>query len=399
MRINIYPYIILILIITGCTSQKPEKQNGLKTYNFDINIPSSIDHYTEWLTDINYLLIDYNETPINYITDVIETEDRIIIWLGTKQSMVPGKEILIYDKELHKIATIKEDGKSPYAPMDMVDMVYNTELKELSVIDHMGEKLWRYDNDGKFINSQKLTLKPIQIANFDSENYAIMWYTWDKIVDHRIGIYSIQEELITDTILAFREELHYGLSITYPMKKGGEQIFFHPHNSDSISILRSDSLTPYYRIYFGNKSLPSKFHQGFSRNVENYEDWAREIRDYVILGSVNFFKNFIIFVYGYMEEWSYAAINTSTEKMIKFKQEFLPSEYKIHFSAGGDRVAIPVEAIDFINDINNLQKKLGQADWDKLLLKYHDYAKIVNRITEEDNPVIIIGTINSDIFN
>jgi hypothetical protein len=391
--------------LPSCKSSPDAKGKLLSSepITFDAGQLPVTAHYTEFLENIRFIHLPLTSgiAMEDYYSDFLLTPDRIVLWSGTDQSMVKNHRVLLFmSLEGTVIKTIRDAEKDPFQPNDMVGIDYNEERDEFGLIDYMGMKLFRYTKDGQIIENYPLTFRPFQIKTIDRDHYAIYWFKFAPVVDHFIGIFSVPEGKVVDTLLAYSEENKRGVVLTDPLFRDSRGVGFLTFQSDSILLINKDSLGYGYQVSFGANSLPPKYHEGFSVGLSG-EDWTsrnNSLSKYAQLSASYFSENLQLITYSIKKDLLYGIINLKNDKQAVISRGCFPGEYPRVFALPGDQIVFNSDAASFISDADSVKSARTPAEWAALMKKYPDYERILKTINAEENPVFIIGEINDKIL-
>ena len=399
-------FLILALVCLPSCKSTPEAKGKLlsgEPITFDAGLPPVESHYTDFLENIRFIHLPLSSgiAMEDYYSDFILTPDRIVLWSGTDQSMVKNHRVLLLmTHEGKMIKSIRDAEKDPFQPNDMVGIDYNQDRDEFGLIDCMGMKLFRYSKDGQVIENYPLTFRPCQIKTIDRDHYAIYWFNFAPVVDHYIGIFSVPEGKVVDTLLAYKEENKRGVMMTDPLFRDSRGAGFLTFQSDSILMINKDSIVFGYQVSFGANSLPTRYHEGFSVGLSG-EDWTsryNSLSKYAQLSASFFSENLQFITYSINKDLLYGMINLKNNKQAVISRDCFPGEYPRIFALPGDQIVFNSDAASFISDADSLKAARTPAEWAALIKKYPDYERILKTINTEENPVFIIGEINEKII-
>ncbi|MCX6226543.1 MAG: 6-bladed beta-propeller, partial [Bacteroidia bacterium] len=366
---------LLALFFLSCQNQGNINPDTDSVITFDATQKPINKHYTEFLKDIRFihLPLALGYPMEDYYSDFIETDDRIVLWSGSNQSMVHGSRAIFFlSKEGKIISVLTDAGKDPFQPQDMVDIEYNKYRDEFALIDFMGKKLFRYDKNGKMISQFPLDFRAVQIATLDKDHYAIYWFSFGPVIDQKVGIFSINDGKIVKTHIAYREASQGGVSMTGPLFRDNRGVGFQVPQSDSILAVKKDTLAFSYRIDFGPKTLPAKFHQGFSVTSDENE-WNSRYEKMSPFADLTktFYSDDVLFVFfGYRKDYNLGVKQLRTGKEIIISHKALPGEYPYTLPLMGNKLVFNCNAANFIADADSLKSVRSPAEWESLMKKY-----------------------------
>jgi hypothetical protein len=356
--------------------------------------------------------LETDQKPVNLVGDLF-TLDRVIPLETTPDNLIgtilklqvkndtmyifSPKTVMLFRITGEYIGSVGKIGNGPGEMVLPFDFSVHPNGGQVAMLDNVKEEVFFYNNNGKFISSQKTGLS--YIAHFT-------WYKPDLFIFNS-NFKSQGEKNFSVYLSDFKKNTSRGFLDFDPMVNGiflmnhcqypqyrGNQFITRDFDNTVYKLGSGDIPAPYINITFDSGTIQQADLLKFSGRPYDFIDWKNKNKK-CNLGNFNEFDSYYAITY-------FKGNLKHTQIISKKKGE----HYKINHSANlGDPISefLPVwaykEYLIMVAEPFVLKQKIKQIPPTikaKLGKNYEALLKIANQVNDEDNPIIIFLSYKSE---
>jgi hypothetical protein len=354
----------------------------------NITISDSVISGKPYLSEEKFIPLDSKNGPIGLISKILFYKDRIYIADNRK-----SQAVFIYDTLGNSVRKIDERGKGPKEYYGLGDICIDTLNEELILDDRLTQRRLYYDLDGDFLRTEetKINILNMVITNKSFIYRSSFGQNWQikELVDY--SLYSGINDTIRYRGFKFFpfEKCDYNSSFINSNDNG--KVYYQPGFSDTIYSILSDSsfcVAAYVKL---KKSMFQKLYNSDKGSNDIVEKFYRE--GYQYLNNLFFYEIDNCIFYGCVLDESQRISFYLYDKTNKISYKFNDGVY---FGGLAARKAFKYPITTFNNYFVGSVEANDLFSAKQLLDKYHHksenprLANIMSKITEKDNPVLIL---------
>lgn len=356
--------------------------------------------------------LDTDQKPVNLVGDLF-TIDRVIPLETTPDNLIgtilklqvkndtiytfTRKNVLLFRITGEYIGSIGKIGNGPGEMVLPTDFSVHPNGGQVAMLDNVKEEVFFYNNNGKFISSQKTGLSYIAHFTWYKPDLFIFSSNFRQQNGKNFSVYL--SDLKKNTSRGF---LNFDPSINgiylmnhcqYPQYRGN-QFITRDFDNNIYKMGPGDNPAPYINITFNSGTIQQADLHKFSGRPYDFIDWQNKNKK-CDLGNFNEFDSYYAITYfkGNLKHTQIISKKTGAHYKINHSailsdpiSDFLPVwTYKDYLIM----VAEPFVLKQKIKQIPpTLKAKLGK--------NYEALLKIANQVNDEDNPLIIFLSYNGD---
>jgi len=385
-----YFSIILILFAFSACKNKPQ-QDDKSPIVFDLNNPTHSDILK--LSDINVKDVDY--IPL-------ETNDASL-FNGIHKIIVSGSDIYINDYQTSFLRfgndgsfknRFNRQGRGPEEYGDSYDFTIDTISQELYVNSISSKKIYRYTNQGKFLDyfsapkgtstimfadGNILCHRPYLIGNLES--YLVMVDKKGNVIEE-FPSYKYKTELNS----------RFGYINEIIWFRFNNNLYIKDIHSDTVFLFNNKQFMPQYVLNHGGKTITPK-----ARSQFNTEDKFLELgAKYTVEIDVWRVGNYIISGFMYDKKFFFYAseINGDKGHFGNLKRGFINDidggpnlSYQTIYSYDDNTLLAWIDSYTLIAHLKSDQFKNSTPKYPE---KKKELEKLANSLNEDDNPVLML---------
>lgn len=198
-----------------------------------------------------------------------------------------------FGKFLNSIGTI---GKGPNELLKMRDVAINTKKKYISILDSKLRKIYKYSYSGEFIDSEPFYY---MVSQHEYGNNSLVFGASIVQKNKNIPLIESYRLILADTNsiplgLAFKSpENSFAFATTRPLRKFNNSIYYHQSFSNGIWEVKEQSLIPFIKFEFEKNGFPDEVWKKEISNKELKDLMERCLRfsgDFITIDNFCFFK-------------------------------------------------------------------------------------------------------------
>ncbi len=293
-----------------------------------------------------------------------------------------SKSICIFDSKGKFIKRIKRVGKGPGEYIQITDFTIKPDKRQIILLCDIPNSFIFLDLDGNFI-------KQINKKEYDQyicADSTSIYLATSKTNSHKMHI-KTQNQNTTSFSLNFEkyffDKVFYGFHPNIILSK---DIYYHKVYDNTIYQLTKDSVIPKYKFHFDDRFIDRDF-------VRNHSlDEILMMPDNSKIFMISDFRetnNYLIFRYypdGIVVIYNKALKTHSLISTFYDKQTGLYLRNLMGYDGYGNDMMFILSASNFKNYV------LSKTDTTESLV-YEEYKKIATKLTENDNPVLMLYTL------
>ena len=383
----------VLLLLNGCGEHKKEKENKdtVPVITVDPEVAQAID-----LSDISkntsFIRLETNSNCLvgDVVSRVEIINDKIFVFC----SGVSG-DLYCFDlngKFLFRVGSI---GHGPGEYISLMDFAIDKENECLWLGD-MRNKILKYDFDGNFIESFTTEFAVNNLTMID-EKEGIMAIRLGFYRDKKFSfiIYSINDS----KILSYKESKNINLlsSIAgHSLNTSKESVIYTESYNDTIFTVSKKGIVPYYVIDFGRRKLPKDLLDNNPTIRVIYSEFRNPDNRYAgMVMNANEDSKYLFYDYTFSGKGQTAIYSFESNKVINVNEiafmgkQLENTNIKRFFHIKQDNKFISFLPAHLLTE-KTVKEKQGQYG------SYSNITDLLPDLSEDDNPVMVIGEYNFD---
>lgn len=371
---------------------KSEVVKLLNVNNVDatkVIIPSDIFNSS---MDLNDIIYDIELTPL-------ETTSESLI--GRIYNILYDSNFyFIHDKRNNKLLRFSEDGKflnsigsigkGPQELLKIRDVAINIKKKFISILDSKSRKIFRYRYSGEFIDSKPFYY---MVSEHEYGNNSLVFGASIVQKNKNIPLVESYRLILADTNsvplgLAFKTpENSFVYAATRPLRKFNNSIYYHQPFSNGIWKVKDRSLIPFIKFEFEKNGFPDEV---WKKEISTKELIDLKNKHVCFSGDFITTDKFSFFKFYSNSEISSMFLNTESKNLIYGRSLKYTNDnpsmmlYRTPIGVGENNSFVAkIESIELFHYRQAVEEKEFKNG-----LK-PKYWKIIKNIKQTDNPVIV----------
>jgi hypothetical protein len=383
-------FVIISLIVNSChnkPSQDTLKQIPVKYTNQDTKVKLSMI-----VSGTKYIQL---ETRSDFVVGAIEKAEFI-----DKIYCMQSNKINVFDKQGKALYEINHYGKkSPEGYIILSTFQVDTINNILEIWDRMSRKIIRFDsNNGSFINSQRFNVIGFFFIKDDEANYYFYsGYGSNPLYMNKSEVYQLLKFNKTGKFLnKFLKEdfnnkkisfISHNILYTY-----GGNIFLNPPANNFVYILDKDRLSKKYMFDFGKYELKDEFFK------EKKNANSLDLDNSNFAWSIGKFREYNFgYSYAYMKDdrlfRGFLSKTTNNNFVSTYLENDFDGGYFLHAQFIQDDLFLTCFEAQVIKEYYlTIKKKFPGKQWDRFKADHSNFCSVCEKLTEMDNPVIVLMT-------
>lgn len=293
-----------------------------------------------------------------------------------------GNQICLFDYEGRHIRTIRRVGRGPKEYISLSEATLDKENKRFIIFDDKTYKLKFYTYDGAWAGEKKQDLLVNNMTNLNGKLYMTLYNTHNNR-KHYVAALPVKGDDEASLIYPFTAPLKTSLGIHGTnISNCGRNVLLSQRFDYTIYEIADDKVLPKYTVDFGAADCRSI--------VDELED--EKLEDALIKN-----RNLVYGITDIMETDNLLIFKTNLSGTVVYDKQSGRTRYCATIKVGG----IPVSTSSTATTENNTDKVVSILDTENLLrfLPYKeknkgymsdDFLKIIDNITDDTNPVLMI---------
>jgi hypothetical protein len=376
--------------VACATEWKEESTEGIQLIPINPDNTSKKILFSEVFDQIDYVRIPTDDDfLIGAINKLMVSNDYFFV-MDNRIS----HSVFCFDKEGNKKFQIDKRGAGPGEYIDMRDILYDPEKKELGILCYMRRRILYYEMNGNFLRERALPVFVTQ-AQPIQDNFYAMYCDYNqnerlkqrdqyanlligspgKIQIKSVGNYfpgNLRSILVWHSGICFS---HYG-----------DTVSIKPDHSDIVYHFSGEKIYPAYKLDFGRNSTGDRYWKKVKEQGMTFDRLNSYLEDSKFCESSNFLEgdNYMSFAYKIGKSVVTALYSKKTEQLLQseyFSNDMDSVSRFRPIAMEGNKLYCIVEAEDIV------RKR------DALLLGQSFPKSLSDSIDEFDNPVVAIFTL------
>jgi hypothetical protein len=382
---------ILSFLMVSCTSEWQEETiEGIRIIPVDPDKTSKKILFSEVFDRIDYVRIPTDDDfLIGTINKLMVSGDYFFVMDNRI-----AHSVFCFDKEGNKIFQIAKKGAGPGEYIDMRDILYDPEKKELGILCFMRRRILYYGLDGKFLREKALPVYVVLAQPIEEETYALYC---DYGTNERLKQRNQFANLLIGTpgkmqIKSVGNYFPGNLNPSLVWRSGiyfsryEDTISIKPDHSDIVYHFGSEEVFPAYKLDFGSNNSAGRYWKKVTETGMTFERLNSYLEDSKFCESSNFFEgdNYMSFTYMTGKSMVTALYSKQTKQLLQ-SEDFVNdmdsvSRFRL-LAMEGNKLYCTIEAEDIVEKKN--ASLLGRS-----------FPKsLSDSIDEFDNPIVAIFTL------
>ncbi len=371
---------IIIIIAIGalfaCNANRPDTTTPTTKIIVDTDDKLPVSD-TEFFSHTDIVPLETNDKSLLADISKIMFEDDFMAIADYK-----GNQICLFDYKGRHIRTIRHVGRGPKEYISLSAATLDKEHKRFIVFDDMTEKLRFYTYDGTWVGEKKHDLLVNNMTNANGKLYMTQYDTYDN-QKHYVAELPLKGDGEVVQIYPFTAPLKTNLSIFGTnISNCGQNILLSQRFDYTIYEVADDKVTPKYTVDFGAGSD--------CRNIVN--KMGDEKLEKTLLRS-----NYVYGITDMIETDRLLIFKTNLSGTMVYDKQSGQTRYCATIKVDGIPLSTSITATTE-NNTDKMVSILGTAHLLRFLpykAEYKDpmrddFLKIIDNITEDANPVLMI---------
>ncbi|WP_313382344.1 6-bladed beta-propeller [Proteiniphilum saccharofermentans] len=373
---------VILILGNNCTQKENEP---LGSQLISVELTDGPIYLSNLFDTIKPIFFETNDSSlIGADPNVIFTDKSIFI--------KSDNTVKIYDYTGKYLNNIDKKGNGIGEYTTISDFCINEKSNQVDILDKRQKKILSYDFNGAYIDSKPINIWAIRIFRDDLSRLYI--YSGNERDNDNIYKFNV----IDDTSKYYfsgidkkkSEFLHISNPINFFKSKNAETLFFEPFN-DTIYALKKNMIVPKYTISYNGQNVPESFYKknNFSNVFEFFQEFHKheyinstynviEMNSKMLFYCLKGAKKYLV-VYDKKNKKAHS-YDRIIDDLFSDGAEIPFQNEEFKFFARNNTGMFFIEPAWFINNGNKI--------------KGSEYNTFIQKLTEEDNPVGILFSIN-----
>ena len=272
MRFNLLLWLIIPLLLFGCTQKKDEPISSIVTYDVSQAFKGEADLNLNEIGDtlIYILLKEEPGISIDLLSIIHHHKDTVYVYSPRI------KKFFAYDFSGNFLFNIGKIGKGPGEYVNLIDFAIDHENNRLFAYDYLGKKVICYNTNGKFVNQfsfDQISMKMIYLKNnlFFFNPRPTQCFSNDFIISK----VNLKGKIIRSFRQVKGESVRDNNVLFNTIYQRGDTICFWDCYSDTVFQIIDDKISPRFSFNLGKNKLPlslMKFKSNYSLSYKRYDN-------------------------------------------------------------------------------------------------------------------------------
>lgn len=292
-----------------------------------------IDDISQVVYDIEVIPYSGNST-LSEVRKLLSVNDSLYFILD---QLVYGN-IIVTDNNFDEVKRLNFTGSGPGEYDKLTDAIIDEKENRLLVYDFQRQKMFKYDFEGKFQNSQRIAY---YVTSFEMKD-GLLYFTSAKH-ENVVNDSSITKDLfvikypetdqIINTYKPFDQDKFQEVRLhnTTPFHKVSNSIYFNEVLEDTIFTVDKNSIVPRFRFRYKNETIkPNLLENGHSELVKILIEKPDELAFKSYLTEVKFISiNHIFYKYVHKNKLVFGVYDISKKENYEFQNQDMATNYSI----------------------------------------------------------------------
>jgi hypothetical protein len=381
---------VLSFLLVACTAEWQEETiEGIRIIPVNPDKASKEVLYSEVFDRIDYVRIPTDDDfLIGELNKLMVSGDCFFVMDNQIAHSVFG-----FDKDGNKTVQIAKRGPGPGEYIDMRDICYDPEKKEIGVLCYMRRRIFYYGMNGKLLREKPIPVTVALAQPLSEDHYALCCkYTPNNRLKQR-GLYA---NLLIGSPgkMQIESTAHY-FPVHNPslvstsgncFSRFGDTLSIKPDHSDIVYHFGGNEIYPAYKLDFGPKNASERYWKKVAETGMTFERLNSYLEDSKFCESSNFYEsdNYLYFSYKIGHSAVKVLYSKNTQKMLHTENFVNDMDSVTTFrplAMEGNKLYCIIEAEDIVEKKN--ASMLGRS-----------FPKsLSDSIDEFDNPIVAIFTL------
>lgn len=386
----IWLYCLLFTTMNSCISDKlMDDIDDSKTKTIDVSPNESMDTilYSSFVKNIRYIPIETNDTFLIGKIDKLIVSDSAFFILDRSIT----KSVYCIDKNGKIKFCINRLGIGPNEYIDINDIDFNDNKKELLIYTTNTNSIMLFNKDGYYKQTRKIAHKGLALASINS-NLFTLYRSYLPFENHKeiksANLLICSEKDIISEGCFFDNKIRTSVTWTsFPQfSRFDDTLGIKPDHNDIVYHIYDNVIKPVYRFDFGKSQINHKYWEVAMSDIMS----SKKMNEYVvkegICESYNYLESneYIYLNYYYMNNKNHLLYSKRTNKLLHFRKAINNLNLLFTFN--------PIAIKE-----NKLYSVMRPEKLSLTLINYTLMRRghLFNEFEFSDNPIIVEFTLNS----